>query len=107
MRRAGAQSLIGPAAIEALSIFVLDRLFLGVTGMDPERGATIIEPEVAARDGRAALEVIVVTGSSKMGMVIPAVICPPRDIDVLITDDGMSDEASRTFAAHDIHVIAV
>jgi DeoR family transcriptional regulator, aga operon transcriptional repressor len=50
MRWAGAYSLIGPAAIETLSIFVLDRLFLGVTGMDPERGATKIEPEEAARD---------------------------------------------------------
>ncbi|SPE31636.1 Transcriptional regulator, DeoR family (fragment) [Candidatus Sulfotelmatomonas gaucii] len=110
MRWAGAYSLIGPAAIEALSIFVLDRLFLGVTGMDPKRGATIIEPEEAAMLRamvRQAREVTAVAGSSKMGMVIPAVICPPRDIDLLITDDGMSDEASRTFAAHDIHVIAV
>jgi DeoR family transcriptional regulator, aga operon transcriptional repressor len=56
---------------------------------------------------RQALDVIVVASSSKMGMVIPAVICPPRDIDVLITDDGISDEASRTFTAHDIRVIAV
>jgi DeoR family transcriptional regulator, aga operon transcriptional repressor len=110
MRWAGAYSLIGPAAIETLNMFVLDRLFLGVTGMDPERGATMIEPEEAAVLRvmvRQAREVIVVADSSKMGMVSPAVICPPRDIDLLITDDGISDEASRAFAANDIRVIAV
>jgi DeoR/GlpR family transcriptional regulator of sugar metabolism len=39
---------------------------------------------------RQAGEVIVVADSSKLGMVCPAVICPPRDIDLPITDDGIS-----------------
>ncbi|MFZ1940901.1 MAG: DeoR/GlpR family DNA-binding transcription regulator [Terracidiphilus sp.] len=110
MRWAGAYSLIGPAAIETLNMYVLDRLFLGVTGMDPERGATMIEPEEAAVLRvmvRQAREVVVVADSSKVGMVSPAVICPSRDIDVLITDDGISDAASRAFAANDIRVLAV
>jgi len=110
MRWAGAYSLIGPAAIETLNMYVLDRLFLGVTGMDSQRGATMIEPEEAAVLRvmvRQAREVIVVADSSKVGMVSPAVICPPRDIDVLITDDGISHEASRAIAAHDIRVVAV
>ncbi len=110
MRWAGAYSLIGPAAIETLNMYVLDRLFLGVTGMDPERGATMIEPEEAAVLRvmvRQAREVVVVADSSKVGMVSPAVICPSRDIDVLITDDGISDAASRAFAANNIRVLAV
>lgn len=110
MRWAGAYSLIGPAAIETLNMFVVDRLFLGVTGMDPKRGATMIEPEEAAVLRvmvRQASEVIVVADSSKIGMVSPAVICPPREIDTLITDDGISEETSRAFAAHDIRVIVV
>jgi DeoR/GlpR family transcriptional regulator of sugar metabolism len=61
-------------------MFVLDFLFLGVTGIDHERGATLSEPEEAA--------------------VL-------RDIDLLITDDGSSDEASRAFSASDIQVLAV
>jgi DeoR family transcriptional regulator, aga operon transcriptional repressor len=110
MRWAGAYSLIGPAAIETLNMYVLDRLFLGVTGMDPERGATMIEPEEAAVLRvmvRQAREVVVVADSSKVGMVSPAVICPPRDVDILITDDGISDEAARAFAASDIRLYAV
>lgn len=110
MRWAGAYSLIGPSAIETLSMFVLDRVFLGVTGMDPERGATMIESEEAAVLRvmvRQAREVIVVADSSKMGMVSPAVICTPREIDLLITNDGISDEATRAFAASEIRVLAV
>jgi len=110
MRWAGAYSLIGPAAIETLSMFVLDRLFLGVTGIDPTRGATMIEPEEAAVLRvmvRQAREVIVVADSSKVGMVSPAVISTLREIDVLITDDGISNEALRAFAANDVRVMAV
>jgi DeoR family transcriptional regulator of aga operon len=110
MRWAGAFSLVGPAAIETLSLFVMDRLFLSVTGMDPERGATMIEPEEAAVLRvmvRQAREVIVVADSSKMGMVSPAVICPPSEIDLLITDDGLSEEAARSFSAAGVKVLAV
>ena len=108
MRWAGAFSLVGPAAIETLNTFVMDRLFLSVTGMHPERGATMIEPEEAAVFRvmvRQAREVIVVADSSKMGMVSPSVICPVREIDMLITDDGISAEAVATFRALGIHLI--
>ena len=110
MRWAGAFSLVGPAAIETLNMFVMDRLFLSVTGMDPERGATIIQPEEAAVFRvmvRQAREVIVVADSSKMGMVSPAVICPARDIDLLITDDGIAADTANAIMASGIHVMTV
>src|ERR1019366_1465307 len=44
MRWAGAFSLVGPTAIETLSSVVMDRVFLSVTGMDVQFGATMIEP---------------------------------------------------------------
>jgi DeoR family transcriptional regulator, aga operon transcriptional repressor len=37
MRWARAFSLVGPAAIETLNMFVMDRLFLSVTGMGDGR----------------------------------------------------------------------
>jgi DeoR family transcriptional regulator of aga operon len=110
MRWAGAFSLVGPAAIESLNMFVMDRLFLSVTGMDPERGATMIEPEEAAVFRvmvHQAREVIVVADSSKMGMVSPAVICLPRDIDLLITDDGIAADTAAAFRAGGVHVMKV
>ncbi len=110
MRWAGAFSLVGPAAIETLNMFVMDRLFLGVTGVHPERGATMIEPDEAAVLRvmvKQAREVIVVADSSKMGMVSPAVICKPREIDLLITDTGIDPGTVAAFEAAGVRVTTV
>ncbi len=110
MRWAGAFSLVGPAATETLHMFVMDRLFLSVTGMDPERGATMIEPEEAAVSRamvRQARQVIVVADSSKIGSVSPAVICTPDEVDMLITDDGIAEEAVAAFQARGVKVLSV
>lgn len=110
MRWAGACSLVGPPAVETLGMFVLDRLFLGVTGIDPERGATLIEPEEAAVLRvmvKQTREVVVVADSSKMGMVSPAVICTPREIDLLITDTGVDRDIVAAFVSAGIRVDTV
>lgn len=110
LRWQGAFSLIGPTAIESLNVVVMDRVFIGATGIDAERGATTIEPDEAAVFrvmARRARQVVVVADSSKVGMISPAVICPPEDIDVLITDDGVSEEAIQAFAHSGIQVLRV
>lgn len=110
LRWAGAFSLVGHATIEALAFVIMDRLFLGATGVDPERGATIIQPDEAAvfrAMVRQARQRIVVADSSKVGHVSPAVVCDQKDIDLLITDDGISDEMSAKFAANGVKVITV
>lgn len=110
MRWPGAFSLVGPAAIEALTFVVMDRLFLGATGVDPERGATVIQPEEAAvfrAMARQSRQRIVVADSSKLGLVSPAVVCAPKEINLLITDDGISEDLARKFEANGIKVLAV
>jgi DeoR family transcriptional regulator of aga operon len=110
IRWPGAFSLIGPTAIESVNVVVMDRVFIGVCGVDADRGATTIEAEEAAVFRamiRQAKEVIVVADSSKVGMVSPAVICAVSDIDVLITDDGISKDASLAFARSGVRVISV
>jgi DeoR family transcriptional regulator of aga operon len=110
LRWAGAFSLVGPAAIEALAVVVMDRLFLSATGVDAEHGATLIQPDEAAvfrAMARQARQVIVVADSSKVGRVSPAVVCPSSDIDLLITDNGISDEASAAFAAAGVKTMVV
>src|ERR1700761_9437684 len=110
MRWPGAFSLIGPTAIESLNVVVMDRVFIGVCGIDPERGATTIEADEAAvfrAMTRRARQVVVVADSSKVGMTSPAVICPVTDIDVLITDDGVSPEAVKAFKRKGVHVVNV
>jgi DeoR family transcriptional regulator, aga operon transcriptional repressor len=108
MRWAGAFSLVGPGAIESLAAVVMDRLFLGVTGVDAEYGATIIEAEEAAvfrAMARRAQQIVIVADSSKMGRTSPAVVCPIADIDMIITDDGISAQTKRTFAKKGVEII--
>jgi DeoR family transcriptional regulator of aga operon len=108
MRWAGAFSLVGPAAVESVNAFILDRVFLGVCGVDPVCGATTIEPDEAAVFRamiKQAKQVIVVADSSKVGMTSPAVICPPQGIHVLITDDGVSKAALDGFARIGVRVL--
>ena len=110
IRWPGSFSLIGPTAIESLNAVVMDKVFIGVCGVDPKHGATIIEAEEAAvfrAMSRRGKQVVVVADSSKVGMTSPAVICPTGDIDILITDDGVSDDAVNAFRRSDVQVVIV
>jgi DeoR family transcriptional regulator of aga operon len=110
MRWAGAFSLTGPTAMETLSRVFLDKAFIGACGVDVRCGATTIEPDEAAvfrAMARQAKQVIVVADSSKIGMVSPALICPVTEIDLLVTDSGITAEALAGFKAHGIEVLAV
>lgn len=104
----GAFSLVGTSAVESLETAFFDKVFLGVCGVDPRYGATTIEAEEAAvfrAMTRRARQVIVVADSSKVGMTSPAVCCPISDIDVLITDDGVSEEAVKAFQDANVDVV--
>ena len=110
MRWAGAFSLTGPTAMEMLSGIFLDKVFIGACGVDVQRGATTIEPDEAAvfrAMVRQAKQVIVVADSSKIAMISPALICAVTDIDILITDSGITAEALAGFKANDVQVMAV
>lgn len=110
MRWQGAFSLIGPAAIESLSVVVMDRVFVGVCGVDAHRGATTIQAEEAAvfrAMARQSKQVVVVADSSKIGMVSPVIICPANKIDVLITDEGVPEDAVAAFEDAGVQVVCV
>jgi len=101
-------SLIGPAAITTLGDLFMDKLFLSVSGIDASRGATTNESDEALTFRamvKQAKQVVVVTDSSKLGVVTASLICPIEDVDVLVTDLGASDEAIAAFKARGIEVI--
>ncbi|HEV2215831.1 MAG TPA: DeoR/GlpR transcriptional regulator, partial [Terracidiphilus sp.] len=103
-------SLVGPTAIESLTVVVMDRLFLGATGVDVEHGVTLIQPEEAAvfrAMARQARQIIVVADSSKLGRVSPAVVCPAANIDLLITDNRISEEVVKTFLDAGVKLVVV
>src|SRR6202451_3340111 len=103
-------SLIGAAAINFLGDSFLDKLFLSVSGIDPDRGTTTNQSDEALTFRamvKQAKEVVVVADSSKLGIVTPSLICPIEDVDVLVTDAGASDEMVAVFTQREIKVIRV
>jgi len=104
---AGSFSLVGQGAINFLSDIYMDKVFVSVCGIDIKRGVTLIEPEESltfrAMIHQAKLR-IVVTDSSKLGVVTPALVCPISDINVLITDSRATDKVIAPFLERGIEV---
>jgi DeoR family transcriptional regulator of aga operon len=101
-------SLTGNAALDFLDDVYMDKVFLSVTGLDGERGATTLEPDEALvfrKMLKQAKETVVVADSSKLGKVSPGFICPASEIHLLITDTGATDEALAPFERQGIRVI--
>src|SRR5208283_91618 len=101
-------SLTGNAALTFLDNVYMDKVFLSVTGLDAERGATTLENDealVCRKMLKQAKQVIVATDSSKLGKISPAFICPTNDIHILITDTGATPVALAPFERQGIRVI--
>jgi len=81
--------VVGPHAVDDLSGLHADKLFLGTDGLTFAHGVTtanVLEAEVNRAMVRAALEVIVVADSSKIGVTGLTTIMPVNRINTLITD---------------------
>jgi len=103
-------SLTGNAALTFLDDVYMDKLFLSVTGLDAERGATTLEADEALvyrKMLKQSKQVIVVADSSKLGKVNAAFICPANEIHILITDTGATAEALAPFERQGIRVLRV
>jgi DeoR family transcriptional regulator of aga operon len=104
---AGSFSLVGHGAIEFLNDIYMDKVFVSVCGIDASRGVTVIESEEALTFRamiRQAKKVIVVTDSTKLGVVTPALVCPISDIHMLVTDTHATDKTVALFAERGIEV---
>jgi DeoR family transcriptional regulator of aga operon len=100
-------SLVGPAAGHAMSQINVDKVFLGVNGIDAQKGLT------SANSGEAAInrimveqakQRIAVADHSKLGVVATYRFCHASEISVLITDTEASDEAVHSFERIGIEV---
>jgi len=100
--------LTGPLATGVLERVSIDVAIMGVDGIDPVHGA------MAQHEGEASInqlmasqasQVVVVADSSKVGRRAFARICAPAQIDVLVTDTGLTDEAAERFADAGLRVM--
>jgi len=100
-------ALVGAAAIQNAGEMFVDKVFIGVDGIDIEHGLTTNYPEQAMIHRammRQARQRIVVADNRKIGEIGTALIWPTQEIDILITDKGATDEDIAPFIAKGIEV---
>jgi DeoR family transcriptional regulator of aga operon len=101
-------AVVRESAVSFLKEIYLDKVFLGVSGIDPRDGATALDREEADISEvmiRQSSQVIVVSDSSKVNRISPVSVCPCSAIDVLVTDTGISKDACEAFRAQGVRVI--
>src|SRR5258708_6158598 len=100
--------LTGPLATGVLDQVALDVVILGVDGIDAEAGATAHHEGEASINRMMTLRahrVIVAADSSQAGRRAFPPICAADEVDVLVTDAGISAGQSARLAAAGIHVV--
>ncbi|MEV3988415.1 DeoR/GlpR family DNA-binding transcription regulator [Streptomyces sp. NPDC049837] len=101
--RTPSDSLVGPVADQAIRSLHFDVLFLGVHGISVEAGLStpnLAEAETNRRFIRSARRVVVVADHTKWGVVGLSSFARLDQIDALVTDGGLSDEARAEMAEH-------
>lgn len=102
--------LAGPLATHILEGVSLDLAILGVDAVDPMYGASAHhegEADINKLMASRARQVVVVADSSKLGSQAFARIRRPEEIDLLITDVGVPDDAVAKFGEAGVKVMCV
>ncbi len=99
--------LVGSLMTQSLQTMHLDVVFLGVNGVDVEFGFSMSdEPEAVA--GRAFLDasdqVVVIADHAKIGQTTFVRFCALYEVDLLITDDGISPEQLTSLTNANLNV---
>jgi DeoR/GlpR family transcriptional regulator of sugar metabolism len=100
-------SLVGPTAIQSIGKVFIDTLFIGVNGIDDQRGLTCFHPDEAELNKvmvHQARRKIVVADSSKFGVVAQWLIAPTAAVDAIVTDTGVTEERIAPFRLRGITV---
>jgi DeoR/GlpR family transcriptional regulator of sugar metabolism len=93
---------------KSLSLLSADKYFLSVTSFTIRMGAMetdMAETEVKQAMLRSAAETILVADSSKFDVTSLIQVAPLKDINKLITDDGLPVEAIQAIETQGVEVI--
>jgi DeoR family fructose operon transcriptional repressor len=100
--RTTTQAAVGGDTVAALRNLRVDAVFLGTNGITVEHGlSTPDHDEAAAKRAMvgAARRVICLTDASKVGTEAAIRFAALEEVDVLVTDSGIDDEARTAFEA--------
>lgn len=92
---------VGSATISMLSRFVIDLAFLGANGISLTHGLTTPDPAVAdvkAQAIRSARRCVLVGVNSKFGISSFCRFGELKDIETIVTDDGLSLSEARRYS---------
>jgi DeoR family fructose operon transcriptional repressor len=102
------QAAVGEDTVAAIARLRTDVAFVGTNGLSIAHGlSTPDQSEAAAKNAmiRSAQRVVVLADSSKIGHESTVRFGDLEQVDVLITDDGLSADDQATLKAHDIEVV--
>lgn len=101
--RTPGRALVGPVAVRSLSYLHFDLTFLSVHGIHPEAGLTtpnILEAETSRALAASGGCTVVLADHSKWPAVSLTTIIDLDEVDLLLTDDGMSHEDLQAIRNH-------
>jgi len=101
---------VGPLARQAMQAYYVEHLFIGSDGFSEKEGFTnnnLQRAEVALDMAKRAKEVIILTDSSKFMQRGVVLQLPFSEITMVITDDGIPDEARKALSRHNVKLITV
>ena len=102
------RSLVGPMADNAIKNINVDKAFIGITGIDLEKGITTTD-QIEAQTKRniidSAKKVIALCDHSKLGHVSVNFVAPLKKIDILITDSEADQDFLKKIKKLGIEVI--
>jgi len=110
MLRRNSLALVGEQAAESLRGFYCDKYFLSADGLDIRRGmmtTNIEEASLARINIKNSKKVFALIDSSKFLSKGITTITPLKDIDTLITDDGIPSDILVEIRALGVNVIVV
>lgn len=106
--RHGEGSMIGDLAIRAFEKLFVDKLFLGVGGIDPEAGFTEYNWDdtlVKRAMIESAKQIIILADSSKYDRVAFAAIAGLGDVDIIISNDQPPKKIKKQFEEMGVEII--
>lgn len=105
--RTPSDALVGPLATAALGSLRVDKVFMGVHGMDPQQGFStpnLAEAEVNQALIRTSSVLVVVADHTKWSTQGLARIAPLEDASVIVSDDRLPKEATRRLRELDVEL---
>ncbi len=108
--RGVSSTFVGPVAEQFFRGFHVSKLFLSATGLTLEAGVTdpsMLETQVKRAMIAAAGKVIMVMDSSKFGVKSLLTVMDVEEIDILVTDDEISEELRAELVKRGVEVRVV